>query len=361
LQKAQRTITDTLLADGIRRIRRRGGGFSYRDRAGHAVSKETRHRIETLRIPPAWTHVAIHPSARGRVQAIGRDAAGRWQYRYHAWHVAQRTRTKFGRLASFIEALPGVRRKVARELARDDLSRERVMSGILRILLTCFLRPGSSVYASENGSFGIATLRRKHVSVTGTRVNFDFPGKSKKRQTRSIRDPALARLISELIQLPGHEVFKFRRDTGELVDVRRRHINRFIAEVMGHGFSAKDFRTWAGTLLCACFLAKTAKASPFSDVNRKRAISAAIRETAAHLGNTPAVCRSSYVAPSLLASYERGRVVDEWPDDVTRVSRVRSRALERCERSLLSLLSQPAPRAITARAGDRGGRSATGR
>jgi DNA topoisomerase-1 len=333
MAQARKSIVDELLENGIRRKRTRSGGFSYRTASGARPDAGVLRRIRDLVIPPAWADVAIAPSPQARVQAVGRDAAGRWQYRYHAGEVERRARRKYERLLQFMRALPALRRRVARDLKRRDLSRDRVLAGIARILLTCFLRPGSSVYASRNGSFGIATLRRAHVAVEGTHVVFEFPGKSKKHHRRVLRDRAVARLVAELLELPGPEVFKFRDEAGAIVDVRRRHINRFIKDVMGRAFSAKDFRTWAGTLLCASALAK---APP--NGNRKRAAAAAIRETAAFLGNTAAVCRSSYVDPIVLAGYERGMVVGAWLSDHATLGCARSRILESCERSLLRLL-----------------------
>jgi DNA topoisomerase I len=316
-------------------VRHRNGKFAYRGADGRAVDAEAMRRIAALRIPPAWAEVAINPWPRGRVQAVGRDAAGRWQYRYHASHVARQSRAKFERLVAFVSVLPALRKRIGTALGRKDLSEERVLCGILRILLTCFLRPGSGVYAQENGSFGIVTLRRQHVSVRGDRISFDFPGKSGKRQERVLVDRAVARLIRDLLRLPGRHVFKF-QEPDRIVSVRRRRLNAYIKDVMGQRFSAKDFRTWAGTVLCAGALIRLAD-GPRSGRSGRRGdhvvVREAIRETAAQLGNTPAVCRASYIAPPLIGSRRKRRELE------ARMARGGGQcSLQRFERILVAVL-----------------------
>lgn len=328
------TILERLTRTGIRRIGTKGRGFRYVRPKGGAVSARQRVRIEALRIPPAWRDVAIAPSERAWVQAIGRDAKGRWQYLYHAKQTVRRERLKLERLLRFIRALPSLRRDIARDLALPGIPRERVLAAIVRVLGTCFLRPGSDAYANENGSYGITTLRPRHVGVRGTVLKLDFVGKSGQRQVREIRDRHVARLVRELLRHRG-EVFKFENGGGAIVDVKARHINDYIRERMGERFSAKDFRTWAGSLLAASALARMPAESRSSPTACRRAIAAAMREVAAQLGNTPAVCRSSYVFPAVLRRFEEGRVVRH----PVAVIPHGSRALERCERSLLALLT----------------------
>jgi len=331
------TILERLAHRGIRRLGNPRRGFRYRDVAGRPVSAATRARIEALRIPPAWRDVAIHPAPGALVQAIGRDAAGRWQYLYHPRQLARRNRTKLVRLVRFLAALPRLRRALRTHLALPGIPAERVLAGIVRILATCFLRPGSEVYASENGTFGITTLRPRHVQVRGAVITFDFVGKSGRRHVREVRDPRVARLVRELLRHPG-EVFKFRDAEGRLRDVKTRHVNRYLREQMGGPFTAKDFRTWAGTLLAACRLARTETEQRATAATRKRAVAATMREVAEHLGNTPAVCRSSYVLPVVLERFESGRVLAHPLDgDLGKL-----RALERCERELISLLAPAA-------------------
>ena len=339
------TILERLDLNGIRRKGSARSGFRYRTSLGRNVGPAERKRIEALSIPPAWTDVRIHPSRDALVQAVGRDAAGRWQYLYHQKQVARRERVKLERLRRFVRALPALRRDVARDLARSGLQRERVLAGAVRILGTCFLRPGGEVYASENGSFGLATLRKKHVSVRGDRVSLDFVGKSKQRQSREFRDRAVAKLLRELCQSPG-EVFKYRNGDGRLADVKSRHINDYIRERTGQRFTAKDFRTWAGSLLCAAALARTEPDARATTVSRRRAVAAAMREVSEHLGNTPAVCRASYVFPVVVQRFEEGRVPRR---ALARLSPQRLRELERCERAFLALIEEPRPRSAPAR------------
>lgn len=330
------TIIERLQKNGIRRLGSPKRGFRYRAPSGR-VPREAAERIEALKIPPAWKEVAISFSTSSAVQAVGKDAAGRWQYLYHEAHAVRRERRKEERLARFIEALPKMRRAMARDLALPGIPGRKVLAGVLKILGACFLRPGSKVYADQNKSYGLATLRRNHVSVRGDVVRFDYMGKSGKRQQHELRDRKIARMVRELMRHPG-EVFKFRTEQGELRDVTAAHINAYIKEVMGEQFSAKDFRTWAGTLLCACALARGGPPAGRSKHDRKRRIAAAMREVAVHLGNTPAVCRSSYVSPIVLRRFEQGRILGRHLDDVAALQDGNTRAVERSERALLELL-----------------------
>jgi DNA topoisomerase-1 len=287
--------------------------------------------------------VLIHPSPRAGVAAVGRDSAGRLQYRYQAHHTERQEARKYERLVAFAQALPAMRRRIDADLRRRGLGRERVLAGMLRIMSTCFLRAGSEVYAKENGSFGIATLRPRHVSVRGDTVRFDFPGKSGQRQVRELRDRRVARLVRELLKVPGRDVFKFILDDGAVVDVRRRHLNEYIREVMGERFSAKDFRTWAGTLICACCLSRCPCVPCASRKVQKRAVVAAVKETAAHLGNTPAVCRTSYISPRVLECFERGEVVRADFHSVEELAAHGEARLHAVERALLALLTGKKP------------------
>jgi DNA topoisomerase-1 len=330
------TIIERLQSTGIHRIGSPDRGFRYVGPSGGGVSRVHRARIEALRIPPAWKRVAIQTSTVAAVQAVGMDRAGRWQYLYHETQAARRERRKQRRLIRFIGALPRMRRAVVRDLGRRGIPRAKVLAGILRILATCFLRPGSKVYADENGSYGITTLRKQHVAVRGEVIRFDFKGKSGRRQVHELRDGKIAPLVRTLLRYPG-EVFKFRGRAGAIVDVKSGHINAYIREIMGERFSAKDFRTWAGTLLCACALARAGGKAP-SKAARKRAVSHAIREVAGYLGNTPAVCRSSYVFPSVIRCYEKGRVIRDFFGHGVDMTNGSARKIERSERALLDLL-----------------------
>jgi len=304
-------------------------------------------RLRSLKLPPAWTDVAISPSPRSKLQAVGRDKKGRWQYVYSPEAVRQREQRKFDKLMAFGRALPRLRRAIDRGMRLRGLPKERVMACILRILSTCFMRPGSAVYAKENGSFGIATLQRRHASVHGDTVHFEYRGKAGKMQVRELRDRRVARIVRELKKLPGKaDLFQWVEDDGTAVDVRRRHINACIKDVMGQSFSAKDFRTWAGTLIAACVLARMHDEAVEGRTDRRKMVVAAIKETAAQLGNTPAVCKASYVWPSVLRDFEQGKVLKSYYRTIDELVEARTSA---AERALLELLKTgrsalPAPK-----------------
>jgi len=324
---------------GIRRLGTPNRGFRYQPVSGR-LTKTDLDRINDLKIPPAWTDVFINPAANGRVQVIGKDTAGRWQYLYHQNHTRTQELRKFRRITKFAKAIPQMRATVARHLRQPGLTRERVLAAVLRILSTCYMRPGSEVYASEHGSYGIATLRRKHVTVKGDLIEFDFPGKSGVRQQRQLRDRQVARVVRETIKLPGYNVFKYENGDGKPVVVTRRHINEYIKEVMGSSFSAKDFRTWAGTLVCACALARNDGEIPEKKTARNKRIVAAIKETAEVLGNTPAVCRGSYVCPEIISSFEKGQVIEARITNLNDLIGFRGRGLHKAEQSLLKFLKK---------------------
>jgi DNA topoisomerase-1 len=304
------TALERLQKTGIRRLGSPTRGFRYRLAEGGPVTAAQRQRIEALVLPPAWTEVRISPSPGNLLQAIGRDRAGRWQYRYGAAQERRREERKRRRLLLFLEALPKLRARVARDLRRPGLPRERVLAGAVRILMQGYLRPGSRVYARDNGSFGLATLRRGHAKLAGDTLTLQFPGKSRKVQTRTLTDPRLARMVRRLLREPGRQLLRYRTDGGA-VDVRRRHINEYLKEVGGGGFTAKDFRTWAGTVLAAGALARVGLPEPLSRRAVAARVTAAMRETARELGNTPAVCRTSYVCREVIEAFEEGRLLSE--------------------------------------------------
>ncbi len=378
------TLLQRLQAEGIQRKGSPERGFRYVTALGKPVTAAERARIEALVLPPAWTDVRIHPSPRAHLQAIGKDKAGRWQYRYHRSFRERQEARKYDRLVHFAEALPKMRKTVQAHLRRPGLGREKVMAGILTILANCFIRPGSQAYADEHGSYGLATLRPKHVKVTGDTVHFDFPGKSGQQQAQSLRDRRVANLVRKLLQVPGRDLFKFIDEEGKVVDVRRRHINAYIKELMGERFSAKDFRTWAGTLVAASALARSAEelsaqkagqeaeavarsiGAPPADREamkkraareareRKRMVTAAVKEAAALLGNTPTVCRASYIYPSVLSAFDRGVVVQKYFLNVDELAQHRTFNLHPSEKALLALLKTAPRGAIVASARARG-------
>jgi DNA topoisomerase-1 len=335
------TRIERLQKNGIRRLGSPKKGFRYRTAQRRPPGAKDLARIRSLVLPPAWGDVAIAASPTAALQAVGRDAAGRWQYRYGDGHVRRREAEKFRRILEFASALPRMRAAVARDLALPGFPREKILACILRILSTCFLRPGSQAYASENGSFGIATLRNRHITVKGDVVTYDFPGKSGKLQHAEMRDRTSAAIVRKLKKLRGAEVFKYLDSDGRVVDVKRRDINRYIKDVMGEAFTAKDFRTWYGTLVCARELARAGSDSSESSTARKRKMVAAVRITAERLGNTPAVCRASYIYPAVLNSFERGHTINRHFEPIEKLATAR-RGMRQSERALLRLLKQKA-------------------
>ena len=334
------TRIERLQRFGIRRLGSPKSGFHYRKPDGSAVSRADLERIQALKIPPAWTDVAVAPSPGASLQAAGKDVAGRWQYRYHEARVKRRERQKLERMIAFAGALPKLRSAIARDLALPGLPREKVLAAVVRIMATRYLRPGSRQYAEENDSYGLATLLKKHASIAGGAVHLRFRGKSGKDQEVELRDPSVVRVIRACLDMPLRQLFQYRNDEGEVVRASRRALNAYIKEIMGEKFSAKDFRTWAGTLICANLLAKETPEIPETRLGKRRFITAAVKETARRLGNTPAVCRASYIAPVVIADFEKGRTLSATVPSVDRL--VERRSLHRAERALVSLLKREA-------------------
>lgn len=344
------TQIEALQRNGIHRLGTPRSGFRYARSGGGKVSAAEVERIRRMRIPPAWTEVAVNPSPTGRLQAVGKDAAGRWQYRYHASFVEKQQQKKFRRILQFARALPAMRAAVERGLRGPALDHERVMACILRILSTCFIRPGSQAYADEHGAYGLATLLKRHAAVKGDRVVFDFNGKSHQKQHRELRDRRVARVVRALQQqAPGKSLFQFQGADGSWVDVRRFHINQYIKQVMGERFSAKDFRTWAGTLICACALARAGYQEEEPKTARKKKVVEAVKEAAHRLGNTPAICKSSYIYPSVLQGFDRGQVVSRYFDTVEDLIEARVKGLHHSERALLELLERSGEQKVSSR------------
>ena len=336
------TKLEQLQRSGLRRVGTQARGYKYKSAGGIKVSAADLKRIDELKIPPAWSDAWINAAAGGAVQAIGRDAAGRLQSLYHANHVRRQEARKFRRLIKFAEALPKMRATVASHIKQPGLEKEPVMAAMLRILSTCFLRPGSEAYASENGSFGLATLRPRHVKVKGDVVEFDFTGKSGVQQQHQLKDHQVSKIVRSLLKQPSREVFKYQNDDGEFVNVTRHHINDHIREIMGENFSAKDFRTWAGTLVCACALARLSTEIVEKSASRKRKVVEAIKEAADILGNTPAVCRSSYIWPDIINSFENGKMIGGHFNTLDELITYRGRKLHAAEKSLLVFMRQSA-------------------
>lgn len=322
-------------AAGIHR-RRRGRGFSYQDSQGRGIDdEETLERIRELAIPPAWRDVWICADPFGHIQATGFDAAGRKQYRYHdRWELRRATR-KYAAMREFAAQLPRLRRAVSRDLGLEGMPRERALACAVRLLDLGFFRIGGEEYAEANESYGLATLRREHVALSDGEMVFDFPAKSGQRRVQSIRDPeAIAAVEAMRRRRSGpDDLLAYRADRG-WQDVRSDDVNAYIREAIGDGFSAKDFRTWSGTVLAAAALA--GRPAPQSEAAARRTIAAAVDSVAAALGNTPAVCRRSYVDPRVFDRYRDGVTIEAGlPPGGERSLRRRARI----ERQVLELVS----------------------
>lgn len=324
-----RYVTDAV--PGIRR-RRSGKGFSYLSPDGRPVKDpETLARIRALAIPPAWVDVWICPYSNGHLQAVGRDARGRKQYRYHDRWRELRDEAKFDRLLDFARMLPKIRRRVDRDLARKGLSRDKVVAAVVRLLDTALVRIGNPEYARDNDSYGLVTLRDDHVRIRGSQVRFDFRGKAGKFHSVGIDSPRLARVVRRCRDLPGQELFQY-LDEGEPRAIGSDDVNEYLRQTTAREFTSKDFRTWAGTVLAARELYR---AGPFrSQREARRNVIKAVEVVARQLGNTPAIARGSYVHPEILEACLDGSLLDG-PGPVGNGARPGLRADERWVLELL--------------------------
>lgn len=281
-------------------------GFRYVTPSGRPLRDATvRARIDALRIPPAWTDVHVAPSGRAAIQAWGFDAKGRKQYRYHDKAIERGSLRKHYRVRQMALDLPLIREAVRRDFAatrRGRFTRERVTAGVVRLISEGFFRVGSERYAKENKTHGIATMAKRHVRVDGDAVHFNYVGKKSVEQWQVVVDRQLARFIRELMKTPGRRLFRYRTDDGDWADLDARDVNRYLHELVGVPYTAKDFRTWGGTLRAATVLAELGPAR--TPTEAKKNVVTAVRLVAAELGNTPAICRNSYIHPMVLARYE---------------------------------------------------------
>jgi len=288
---------------GLRR-KRVGKGFTYTASDGRTIrDAETIRRIRRLAIPPAWTDVWICPDPRGHLQSTGRDARGRKQYRYHPGWREVRDAVKYDRMLAFAESLPKIREQTDRDLERPDLPREKVLATIVRLLEDTRIRIGNDEYRKENGSYGLTTLRNRHVNVIGAEVRFTFRGKSGKSHTVELHDRRMARVIKRFLEIPGQELFKY-VEKGEVKAIDSADVNDYLRQITGDDFTAKDFRTWAGTILAARFLRETAGAT--NSRAAKKQLVHAIARVADELGNTAAVAKKGYIHPAVIAAYLSG-------------------------------------------------------
>lgn len=302
-----RYVTDA--RPGIRR-KRAGKGFSYTRADGSKLTeRDVLRRIKSLTIPPAWTDVWICPFADGHIQATGRDAKGRKQYRYHSRFREVRESTKYEHVVAFAEALPTIRAKVREHMALRGLPREKVLATVVHLLQTTLIRVGNDDYAKQNNSYGLTTLKTRHVAVDGNEVRFRFTGKSGKQWLLRVRDRRIAKIIRACQELPGQELLQYLDDEGKPQDVTSSDVNTYLKEITGNDITAKDFRTWAGTVLAAMALNEVKNFE--SAAQAKRNLRSAIENVAARLGNTPTICRKCYVHPDVLTSYMDGNLVLE--------------------------------------------------
>jgi DNA topoisomerase-1 len=293
--------------------RRAGRGFSYRDTEGATIrDPETLTRLRALAIPPAWTDVWICPSPRGHLQATGRDARGRKQYRYHPRWRTRRDRHKFERMLAFAAALGPIRERCDRDLARPGLPRDKVLAAVVRLLELTLIRVGNDEYARQNQTFGLTTLRGRHTRVDGTEIRFRFRAKSGQVREVGLRDRRLANIVRRCQELPGQELFAYVDEEGAAHDVTSDDVNAYLRSASGGDFTAKDFRTWAGTVIA--YRALRAQQPADGDAAARRTVVGAVAVTAGHLGNTPAVARRSYVHPALLEAYLDGSLTPDPPE-----------------------------------------------
>lgn len=321
-----------------------GKGFSYKRPNGSAVKDAaTLGRIKSLVIPPAWTEVWICANANGHLQATGRDARGRKQYRYHPHWGRVRDETKYGRAAMFAESLPSIRKHVEADLRKQGLSRERVLATIVRLLELTFIRVGNAEYAKSNKSFGLTTLQDRHVQIAGATVVFKFRGKSGKSHEVKLTDRKLAQLVKRCRDVPGQDLFQYLDENGKRHPVRSNDVNEYLRSIAESEFTAKDFRTWAGTLLAAGALLEA------HDAERKFTKSTAVQAVqavASQLGNTPAVCKKCYIHPAILKAFDDQTLLQRFVKESAKTAKVTG--LTREESALLRFLKSSDAKASTA-------------
>lgn len=293
---------------GIRRVSR-GKHFYYLAADGVEICDDKElARIKTLAVPPAYTDVWICPIANGHIQATGRDARGRKQYRYHNRWREVRDENKYSRMIAFAECLPKIRKRVETDLALPELPREKVLATVVELLQSTAIRVGNEEYAKDNGSYGLTTLQNRHAKVDGAKVRFSFRGKSGIRHAIDLHDRRLAKIVRQCQDLPGQQLFEYIDDDGTSRAIDSSDVNEYIRDISGDEFSAKDFRTWLGTVTCAMLLAQEEAAETVTD--RKQRVVNVIKDVANRLGNTPAVCRKCYVHPYVLEAYMEGGRLD---------------------------------------------------
>ncbi len=326
---------------GIRRKRLKEG-FRYIDVHDKVVRDQAvLDRIRMLAIPPAWEDVWICSSANGHLQATGWDVRGRKQYRYHARWRAVRDENKFGRLVDFAHALPAIRRRVATDLRLPGLPRDKVLAAVVRLLETTFIRVGNERYAKENGSFGLTTMRNRHVRLRGEHIAFEFRGKSGVQHRIELEDARLARIIRRCRDLPGYELFQYIDDDGDIHSIESSDVNAYLKAITGEDYTAKDFRTWAGTVLAVLALCRAE--CPRSDTHARSVLKNAIGDVAEQLGNTVAVCRKCYIHPRVLDLFMEGVGQEKLPARLADVAALPSGRRNSIEHGVVRILTAKLP------------------
>jgi DNA topoisomerase I len=328
-----------LFKSGIRRLGSKERGFFYRYPGSDETVREERvlARIENLKVPPAWEDARIARSPSAKVQAIGYDSAGRLQYLYHPKYRERKEHEKFERILRFSEALPRMRHTTSAHLRRKELDREKVLATMTRLMNAAYFRVGDERYARKNRTYGIATLRRKHLRVEGDTMVFEYTGKWGQVQRKVVTDARLRRIVEECAALPGYEIFKYLDESGEVRGAKARDLNAYVKEVMGEEFTPKDFRTWAGTLFAAVKLAELGATEDLEQAEKN--VLEAVGEVAQRLGNTRDIARASYVSPRVIDHYMEGSVIAYYGELIEEVV-ARQEGLTEGEEALLELLNK---------------------
>lgn len=320
--------------------KKHGKGFRYTDKSGETVTdNKLKEWFKSLVIPPAWTEVEISSKKRAKILVTGRDDKGRKQYIYNPKYRQQQDQEKFDRILNFADQLEHMRRVTGQHLRKRTLGREKVLACMVRLLEAAYFRPGSDRYAKENHSYGLTTMRSKHLQIDGDELIFHYIGKSGKEQERHIVDKKLAKIVQEIDELPGYEIFKFIDEDGKRQDVKSDHLNAYIRDVMGEEFSAKDFRTWAGTVIAAIALDEIGAPEEKDQKLLDKNIRNAVVKVSEHLGNTPSVARSSYIDPRVIDEYIDGKTINYFQKEVNRLIK-KNENLSRQELGVLCMLKK---------------------
>ena len=320
--------------------KKKGKGFSYTDQNGKTVTDTTvKTYIKSLVIPPAWKDVEISEKKSSKILVTGRDELGRKQYIYNPKFRQKQEQKKFDRIIEFAEQLERMRRVTGQHMRKRKPTREKVLATMVRLLETAFFRPGSDAYTKQNKSYGLTTMRSKHLEINGDELIFTYRGKSGKDQEKHITDAKLAKIVKEIDEMPGYEIFKFIDESGNIQDVKSEHLNQYIREVMGEEFSAKDFRTWSGTMIAAIALDELDVEEEKDQKTMDKNIRNAVIQVSEKLGNTPAVARSSYIDPRVIDKYLNGKTLKYFQKEVNKLLK-KNENLSESEIGVLCLLKE---------------------